>query len=358
MGQAAGDQAIEDEEDGRRAHVAVIAQHLALEVERSSERQRGFDRVDHLDAAGVRAEAVDCRANSRPIPASMEFDRRREVGFEEHRDRAVEDHREPGILDPPAHDAERRRPQMLARPLRWSPMPGSSTRADDSGGGAIAEQGGGDDRRGIVAVEADRDRAGFDGDEQPARARLGGGKPRGGGEAGHAAGASQSEDRHAADVGAQPERERVARVEAGGGDPGGGDGDDPVDVAWLKARLLDRAAGDVEEQSVGSFEIDAVALRPAVILAVPVDRGDDVALVDPGIVEYARQPVEQRLAPEQIACSVPWLRLALPTKGGTPTLSESRWAGCTKETSDAASSNASGAGRAGAGGVQRIGPGR
>ena len=35
---------------------------------------------------------------------------------------------------------------------------------------------------------------------------------------------------------------------------------------------------------------------------VPVDRGDDVPLGDAGIVEHARQPVEQLLAPaEQFA---------------------------------------------------------
>ena len=50
-----------------------------------------------------------------------------EVGFEEQRDRAVEDYRQPGILDTPAHDAERRWPQMLARPSIVA-MPSSPAR--------------------------------------------------------------------------------------------------------------------------------------------------------------------------------------------------------------------------------------
>ena len=70
----------------------------------------------------------------------------------------------------------------------------------------------------------------------------------------------------------------------------------------LEAGRWRSPAGGVEEQGVGGFEIDAVALGPAVVLRVPVGRRDDVALVDPGIVEHARQPVEQRLAAgEQIA---------------------------------------------------------
>jgi len=47
---------------------------------------------------------------------------------------------------------------------------------------AVAEDGGGDDRRRVVAVEADRNRAGFDGDVEPAASRLSRGKAGGGGE--------------------------------------------------------------------------------------------------------------------------------------------------------------------------------
>ena len=76
---------------------------------------------------------------------------------------------------------------------------------------------------GIVAVEADGDRAGFDGDEQPAPARLGRGEARGGGEAVDAAGAAHAEDRHAPDVVAKADRRAVARIEAGRRDAGGRD---------------------------------------------------------------------------------------------------------------------------------------
>ena len=69
--------------------------------------------------------------------------------------------------------------------------------------GAVAEQGRGDDCRGIVAIEADRDRAGLDGDEQPVAAGIRGGEPRGDREAVDAAGAAEAEDRDAANVVAQ-----------------------------------------------------------------------------------------------------------------------------------------------------------
>ena len=104
-----------------------------------------------------------------------------------------------------------------------------------------------------------------------------------------------------------------------------------------KPAPFDRAAGDIEEQGVGGFEIDPVALRPAVVLAVPVDRRDDVALVDAGIVEHARQPVEQRLAAEQLASGGLGFALVYRIRVEPRRLARVGWAERTKETSDAAS---------------------
>ena len=85
-----------------------------------------------------------------------------------------------------------------------------------------------------------------------------------------------------------------AGVEAGRRDTGRRDGDDPVDLGRAQGPPVRSPRRPLPRTSAPqASQIDAVAFVPAVRVFVPVDRGDDVALGDPGIVEHARQPVEQ-----------------------------------------------------------------
>ena len=60
LGQAAIDQLFEHEQDRRRAHVAVLAQNVALDVQHAGRQaERGFDGVDHLHPARMAAQAGD-----------------------------------------------------------------------------------------------------------------------------------------------------------------------------------------------------------------------------------------------------------------------------------------------------------
>ena len=66
-----------------------------------------------------------------------------------------------------------------------------------------------------------------------------------------------------------------------------------------KAGLLDCGGAGLTEQRVRRIQIEPVAFLPAVGMFVPVYRRDDVALGNAGVVEHARQPVEQFLAPAE-----------------------------------------------------------
>ena len=166
------------------------------------------------------------------------------------------------VLDVPAHDPQRVGKQLFG----GSAYPRQAVLAagDDRRCGAVTEQGRRDHGGGIVAVEPDRDRTGLDRDEQPQAARIGRGKARGEREAVDAAGAAEAEDRHAADIVAKPTRGRDAGFEAGGRDSGGRDGDDAVDLIGRQACLFDGGRSGVDEQFLGGFQIDRVAVMPAV----------------------------------------------------------------------------------------------
>ena len=153
---------------------------------------------------------------------------------------------------------------------------------------------GGDHRRRVVAVEADRDRAGLDGDEQPVAAGIGGGELAARRKAVHSAGATEAEYRHAADVIAKADARPDARFEARGGNAGGRDDDDAVDLVRLEARLLDRGRRRLGEHLLAGLEIEGIAFAPAMARQIPVLRRDDVPPRNSGIVEDAGKPVEQR----------------------------------------------------------------
>ena len=92
-----------------------------------------------------------------------------------------------------------------------------------------------------------------------------------------------------------------------------------------QARLGDRRRGGLQEHFFGGVEIDGIAVVPAVRLLIPFGRRDDVAAGDPGIVEHARQPVEQRGCRPKAPRPRPWPRPARSRTAGP------RWqakAGC------------------------------
>ena len=178
---------------------------------------------------------------------------------------------------------------------------------------------------GIVAVEADGDRAGFDGDEEPAAARFRRGEAGRGGEAVDPAGAAHAENRHAADVGAQADRRAVAGVEAGGGDAGGRHRDHAVDVRWLQARLLDRRRGRLTKQRVACIQIEPVAFLPTMRAFIP-DRSARRCAA--GQCRHCRtRPPAGRTAPcGRRTIREPWLsrRLVQRCSGGRAVASERR----------------------------------
>ncbi len=187
---------------------------------------------------------------------------------------------------------------------------------DDGRSCSVAEQGGRYDCSRIGAVETDRDRAGLDGHEQPVRPRLRGGKPRGRREAVDPTGAAEAEYRNPADVVPKPQPRTDARFKARRGNARGRNGDHSVDLVGRQAGLFYGRTRRLDEQALGSFQIDGIAIMPAVGGHVPFLRSNDVAPGDAGIVEDAGQAVEQGLlTPEGFAGA--YLRI--------PLLDDMRW---------------------------------
>ena len=236
------------------------------------------------------AEAVDAVALDVELRAHF-VDGRRELRLDERRDRAVENDCETRVLDVPAHDPLRVGPELLGRAL--DPREAVLAAGDDRGRGAVAEQRGCDHCSGVVAVEADRDRAGLDGDEQPVGSRIGGCELRREAEAVHSARTAEAEHRNPPHVVTKADLRPHARVEARRGNSSGGDHHDAIDLVRREPRLLDRGGRRLGEHCLASFQVEGIALTPAVARQVPVLRRDDVAPRDPGIVEYGRKAVEQ-----------------------------------------------------------------
>src|SRR5215211_326937 len=102
--ETAVDQALENEQHRRSTHVAIVAEDIALEVERArGQSERGLDRIDDLDPARMAAEAGD-RITRLSDSAEDFVDRAFEMLLDEGRDRAVEYDGEARVLDVPAHD--------------------------------------------------------------------------------------------------------------------------------------------------------------------------------------------------------------------------------------------------------------
>ena len=130
-------------------------------------------------------------------------------------------------------------------------------------------------------------------------ARLGGSEAGAQCQAIHSAGAAEAEDGDPADVAAQPKPRRGAGVEAGSCDARRRDRHDAVDLVRGEAGFGNRRRRGFHQQILRAFEIDRIAVVPAVGLFIPFDRGDEVTFGDAGIVEHARQPVEQGGTPAE-----------------------------------------------------------
>ena len=171
---------------------------------------------------------------------------------------------------------------------------------------AVAEQSGCDHRGRVVAVEADGDRAGLDGDEQPIVP--------GSADASRAAidrpltppAQPRPKTGTRRTSGRKPTRWATRASRLGVAMPVVDTATIPSMSVGLQSGLFDRRGRRVDEQLLGGFQIDGVAVMPAVLLHIPVGRSDDVAPGDAGIVEHARKAVEQRLlAAESLAGTAP-----------------------------------------------------
>ncbi len=246
------------------------------------------------------AEAGDRVARTSDRPQDF-VDRAFEIVLDKGGDCPVEDDGEAWVLDVPAHDPLGVGPELFGRiDDGREPLPAA---LDNRGRGAVAKDRGGDDGRRVVAVEADRDGTGLDRHEQPAAPGIARRKACGGRESVHSARAAQAEDRNPPGIFAQAQARRCSRFEAGRRNAGGGDGDDSIDFGRRQARLLDRGRCRVHEQLLGRLDVQRVAVMPAMPFLIPGWRSDDVPLGNAGVVEHARQPVEQGFPAPECAAS-------------------------------------------------------
>ena len=175
---------------------------------------------------------------------------------------------------------------------RWRPGIGRDARRHDGRRRPVPEKHGRDDVGLLQPVGAEGERAGLDRDDEDGRLRVGGGQTARDGEARHAAGAAEPEDRHPAQIGAEPHRREGPRLERGGRDPGGRDGHDGVHLPSGQARAVERGQCRIDEEGQGAIEVRGVARGPALRALEPVHRHDEMPGIDPGIVEGRDQPVE------------------------------------------------------------------
>ena len=197
--------------------------------------------------------------------------------LDERRDRPVEHHPEAGVLDPPAHDAERVGPELLGR----APEPGkaafaavTTAAAAPSPNSAVATIAAGSSLSSRIEIEQvstvtnSQLRAGSDAASRAAVRK-----------AADAAGAAEPEDRHAPDVGAKAEPRPDPRLQARVAMP-------VVDTVTTPSISLGRrpaaaiALVAASSNICSAAEIDRVALGPAVGCFIPFERSDQVALGD------------------------------------------------------------------------------
>ena len=248
---------------------------------------------DHLGAAGMAGEAIDPVArHAKALQDAV--DGNADMLCREGWDGAVEDDAQPGRVDLPAHDVEAVGPQMLAGAFDAGHP--RLAGAHDAGGSTIAEQ----CRRHHVGagelVHAEGRGADLDRHHQHRRARPRARQAAGDGQPRDAAGTAQAEHRHALDIGPKAHPAGDPRFEAGRGDTSRRNGDDRIDVARLAPRHGQRARRGCDEQVLRALEIGGIALGPAEIGEVPVERLHGMAGADAGGFEDRRHPIEGGVA--------------------------------------------------------------
>ena len=230
LGQAAADQPVEHEQHGRRAHIAIVAQHVALEVERpaGSSSAVSIASITLTPPGWQQKRSMSLRGRSHVRQHAV--DRPRQLGFDERRDGAVEHHRQARILDPPAHDVRACR-ATFARPSRRcvaSPArpPATTAAAAPSPNMAVATIAAGSSlsrRMEIEQVSTVTNSQRLPGSAAARRAAV--------------ARPLTPPAQPSPNIGTRrtsarrPMRGPIAGVEAGRGDAGGRDGDHAVDVA-------------------------------------------------------------------------------------------------------------------------------
>ena len=193
--------AFEHEQDGRRRHVAVVGDDLALVIERAliSDSARSSAAITFVPPGWQMKRSISPVESF--IRASISITAGPKCSANEIGNRALEDDAKSLGIDAPAHDIERVGPQFFARclDLRRAAVAG----AQNDRRRAVAEQAGGDDIGLGQFIVADRKRAEFERDQQHVGAGPRLRKARRDRQARHAARAAQTEDRHARHVGCE-----------------------------------------------------------------------------------------------------------------------------------------------------------
>ena len=172
----------------------------------------------------------------------------------------------------------------------------STAGAHDAGCRAVAEQSGRHHVGGRELVHADGRSADLDGDHQHGRAwprRCQTARNR---QARDTARATETEHRHAFDIGAKAYTPGNACLEARRRNAGRGDGDNRVDLGGWDPRGRERPRRGLDEQFLRAFEIGRVALGPAQRGQVPVQGHHRVARFDSGGREDRHHSLEGGIA--------------------------------------------------------------
>ena len=202
---------------------------------------------------------------------------------------------------------------------------------------AVTEKDGRDHVGLLQAVGPEGQGTGFHRNHQHGAAGIGGGEPAGDGQARHAACAAQPEDRHAAQVAAKAHRAERLRLQRRGRDPGGGDGDDRIDLIRRDPGCRQRVPSCVDEQFRGPGHVGGPAVGPAVVFGIPVHRHHAVARVDARIFERRDELFEERVFRGQQAPGLIQdigLAHGMGRDGGTDPLHDSHRAQARRRTVD------------------------
>jgi len=240
VGRGFAEGAIEGEEDGGAAHVAVVAESFATGLERMWSDDR-FEGVEDIAPAGVRDDARDgARAASGP--------KFTDGGGGKFGDGTVEEVAEFAVTlleaEFVALGGDVKRVEIegaeSVRIVGWLCAP-------DGTGGAVGEEAGADEDAGIV-VEVESRRADFDGDAGDGGVGVCRENVAGAAEEGNGSAATETDEILEEGVGAEAEMFGDVAGETGAEVAGAGADEERVEVGWAEAELFEggreRAGGE------------------------------------------------------------------------------------------------------------------